>query len=79
MTRESILREAEKCVCGQRQEDYGEPVWVEVLEDGDKIRGMGDEELSEFLWEQNGSNRYWKSVCKYLEWLQQPAETEGTK
>lgn len=43
----------------------------------DKIRGMSDEELAEFLWEQNGSNRYWKSVGKYLDWLRQPAETEG--
>lgn len=25
MTRKQILEEAEKCVCGQRQEDYGEP------------------------------------------------------
>jgi hypothetical protein len=44
-----------------------------------RIRGMSDEELAEFLWEQNGSNRYWKSVDKYVDWLQQPAETEGTE
>lgn len=25
MTRENILKEAEKCVCGQRQQDYGSP------------------------------------------------------
>lgn len=25
MTRSEILKEAEKCVCGQRQEDYGSP------------------------------------------------------
>ena len=25
MTRADILKEAEKCVCGQRQEDYGSP------------------------------------------------------
>lgn len=40
----------------------------------DRIRGMSDEELAEFLWEQNGSNRYWKSVDKYVDWLQQPAK-----
>ena len=45
----------------------------------DKIRGMSDEELANLLWEQNGSNRYWKSVQKYLDWLRQPAETEGTE
>jgi hypothetical protein len=41
------------------------------------IRGMSDEELARFLWEQNEGNRYWKSVEKYFDWLQQPAETEG--
>ena len=25
MTRADILKEAEKCVCGQRQQDYGSP------------------------------------------------------
>lgn len=25
MTRSEVLKEAEKCVCGQRQEDYGTP------------------------------------------------------
>lgn len=43
----------------------------------DRIRGMNDEELANLLWEQNGSNRYWKSVQKYLDWLK--AETEGTE
>ena len=43
----------------------------------DRIRSMNDEELARFLWEQNGSNRYWKSVDKYVDWLQSPAETEG--
>ena len=47
------------------------------MTNADKIRGMSDEELAEFLWEQNGNNRYWKSVGKYLDWLRQPAETEG--
>ena len=27
-------------------------------------------------WEQNGGNRYWKSVEKYLDWLQQPVKEE---
>ena len=45
----------------------------------DRIRGMSDEDLAEFLWGQNGSNRYWKSVQKYLDWLRQSAETEGTE
>ena len=25
MTRQEILKEAEKCVCGQREQDYGSP------------------------------------------------------
>ena len=47
------------------------------VSNADRIRGMSDEELAEFLWEQNGNNRYWKSVGKYLDWLK--AETEGTE
>ena len=42
----------------------------------DRIRGMDDEELARFLWEQNGGNRYWKSVEKYLDWLEQPVKEE---
>ena len=42
----------------------------------DKIRSTSDEELARFLWEQNGGNRYWKSVEKYLDWLKQPAREE---
>jgi Lar family restriction alleviation protein len=42
----------------------------------DRIRSMSDEELARFLWEQNGGNRYWKSVEKYLDWLQQPVKEE---
>jgi hypothetical protein len=42
----------------------------------DRIRSMSDEELARFLWEQNGGNRYWKSVEKYLNWLQQPVKEE---
>jgi hypothetical protein len=41
-----------------------------------RIRSMTDEELARFLWEQNGGNRYWKSVEKYLDWLKQPAREE---
>ena len=48
-----------------------------VTTNADRIRGMCDEELANLLWEQNGSNRYWKSVQKYLDWLK--AETEGTE
>ena len=33
-------------------------------------------ELARFLWEQNGGNRYWKSVEKYLDWLKQPVKEE---
>lgn len=41
MTRKEILAEAEKCVCGQRQQDYGSPennfriiasLWIDYLE-----------------------------------------------
>ena len=42
----------------------------------DRIMGMSDGELAKFLWEQNGSNRYWKSIDKYLEGLRQPAKEE---
>jgi len=42
----------------------------------DRIRSMSDEELARFLWEQNGGNRYWKSVEKYLDWLKQPLKEE---
>ena len=49
------------------------------MTNADKIRCMSDEELANLLWEQSGSNRYWKSVQKYLDWLRQPAETEGTE
>jgi len=44
------------------------------VSNADRIRSMSDEELAEFLWEQNGGNRYWKSVGKYLDWLRQPAK-----
>ena len=46
------------------------------LTNADRIRGMSDEELARFLWEQNGGNRYWKSVEKYLDWLKQPVKEE---
>ena len=46
------------------------------ITNADRIRGMSDEELARFLWEQNGGNRYWKSVGKYLDWLKQPAKEE---
>ena len=46
------------------------------LTNADRIRSMSDEELARFLWEQNGGNRYWKSVEKYLDWLQQPVKEE---
>ena len=42
----------------------------------DRIRSMSDEELARFLWEQNGGNRYWKSVEKYLDWLQKEVTNE---
>lgn len=45
-----------------------------IVTNADRIRSMSDEELARFLWEQNGGNRYWKSVEKYLDWLQQPAK-----
>jgi len=37
---------------------------------------MSDEDLAKFLWEINGSNRYWKYVDKFLDWLRQPAKEE---
>ena len=40
----------------------------------DRIRSMSDEDLAKFLWEINGSNRYWKYVDKFLDWLRQPAK-----
>lgn len=43
----------------------------------DHIRSLNDEELAGFLWEQNGSNRYWKSVDKYIEWGRQPYKEDG--
>lgn len=47
------------------------------LTNADRIRGMTDEELANLLWAQNGSNQYWKSTQKYLDWLQQPAKEEA--
>lgn len=47
-----------------------------IVSNADRIRSMSDEELARFLWEQNGDNRYWKSVEKYLDWLQQPVKEE---
>ena len=58
--------------CTQNSKDKYMPV-----SNADRIRSMNDEELANLLWGQNGSNRYWKSVQKYLDWLQQPSETEG--
>ena len=49
---------------------------VNSTTNADRIRSMSDEELARFLWEQNGGNRYWKSVEKYLDWLKQPAKEE---
>ena len=46
------------------------------VSNADRIRSMSDEELARFLWEQNGGNRYWKSVEKYLDWLKQPVKEE---
>lgn len=39
----------------------------------DRIRSMSDEGLAQFLWEQNGSNCYWKTPEKYLVWLRETA------
>jgi Lar family restriction alleviation protein len=47
-----------------------------IVTNADHIRSMSDEELARFLWEQNGGNRYWKSVEKYLDWLKQPVKEE---
>ena len=49
---------------------------INVATNADRIRSMSDEELARFLWEQNGGNRYWKSVEKYLDWLKQPLKEE---
>jgi hypothetical protein len=42
----------------------------------DRIRSMSDEELARFLGDEPP---YLSTYDKYLEWLQQPAETEGTE
>ena len=47
-----------------------------IVTNADCIRSMSDGELARFLWEQNGGNRYWKSVEKYLDWLKQPVKEE---
>jgi Lar family restriction alleviation protein len=43
-----------------------------IVTNADCIRSMNDEELARFLWK----HRYWKSVEKYLDWLQQPVKEE---
>lgn len=44
----------------------------------DRIRGMSDEELSEFM---AGCDAYHEhgTPMQWLSWLQQPSETEGTE
>ena len=58
--------------------DYPKP--CKAMTNADRIRGMGDEELTEFI----GSILQCKFCkfelwggCKLLEWLQQPAEEDG--
>jgi hypothetical protein len=40
------------------------------------IKSMSIDVMAQFLWEQNGNNRYWKSVENYKEWLRQEHYTE---
>ena len=60
-----------------RQQDHFREVTkkVEPLTNADRIRGMSDEELAEFLY-QVGYDNGWGLKEFALEWLQQPAEED---
>lgn len=53
--------------------------YEEKSTNGDKIRAMNDDELSEFLWqfdieEVAREDNYWLTRRKLIEWLKQPME-----
>lgn len=82
-----------KCSLGECDQPETCAAYVPVLTRSDKIRAMSDEELAKYLYQmQKNILRYVATVIGYseefdfadeapdlLEWLQQPAETEGKK